>query len=49
MWKVKFDSKGRLLKTTLDNNGAYTRYVYPDAQNFIETYSTITEGQGEAM
>jgi YD repeat-containing protein len=48
MWKVKFDSKGRLLKTTLDNNGAYTRYVYPDAQNFIETYSTITEGQGEA-
>ena len=43
MIKNTFDSKGRLLRTTLDNNGAYTRYVYTDAQNYVETYSTITD------
>jgi hypothetical protein len=48
MWKIKFDSKGRLERTTNDFNGSYVRYEYPPEQNVIRSFATITEGQGEA-
>jgi hypothetical protein len=43
-----FDSKGRLERTTNDFNGSYVRYEYPPEQNVVKTFTTITEGQGEA-
>jgi len=43
-----YDSVGRIQQVTLANNGAYTRYVYPASQNYVQTYSTIQEYAGEA-
>jgi YD repeat-containing protein len=38
-----YDNLGRLQKVINDYTGAYTRYVYQDVGNVVETYTTIVD------
>jgi hypothetical protein len=38
----EFDSSGRLIKQQIIG-GAYTRYEYPDSQNYFKVFTTVTD------
>ena len=43
---VTYDSLGRVERTTTENNGAYTRYVY--GLNYVQSFSTVNNIADEA-
>ena len=43
-----YDEIGRPQQITNQFNNAYTRWVYPTSQNYVDTFSTIQAGAGEA-
>ncbi len=45
----RYDDKGRLLKNTIVNNGAYTRYDYPTNGNSINVFSTVTDADNNGQ
>ena len=51
--KFTYDSKTRLEKVEMEINNnpdySHARFVYPDSQNRIDTYTTIEAGEGEAL
>jgi len=51
--KFTYDAKTRLEKVAIEINGnpdySHTRFIYPDSQNRVDTYTTIETGQGEAL
>lgn len=42
-----YDGMGRMWKVTNETNSAYTRYNFDPNHNFVQSYTTIQEGQGE--
>lgn len=44
---MAYDSIGRILKITNLFNGSYTRYVYANSQNRVDTFTTILDGASE--
>lgn len=42
------DPLGRLTKITTVNDGSYVRYEYPDTDNLVKIFATVTANQGEA-
>ena len=42
-----YDSIGRIQKVSNLFNGAYTRYVYSNSQNRVDTFATIIDGASE--
>ena len=45
--RIIYDSIGRIQKVTQLSNGAYTRYVYSNSQNRLDTYATVIDGASE--
>ncbi|MDQ1639728.1 MAG: hypothetical protein QOF62_3067 [Pyrinomonadaceae bacterium] len=45
---LTYDAIGRPARVTNAINGAYTRWVYPNEQTYVESFSTIQQGAGEA-
>jgi YD repeat-containing protein len=43
---ITYDNLGRVERTTTENNGAYTRYVY--GLNFVQSFSTVNNIADEA-
>jgi RHS repeat-associated protein len=43
-----YDSVGRLERITTQNNGAYTRFSYPASMGYVQQYTTVVSGAGEA-
>jgi RHS repeat-associated protein len=41
---VTYDAIGRIERITNVTSGAYTRYVYPTSQNYVQSYSLIDTG-----
>jgi RHS repeat-associated protein len=45
---MAYDSAGRISQVTNAVNGAYTRWVYPSSMGYVERFTTIQQGAGEA-
>ncbi|HYJ86711.1 MAG TPA: S8 family serine peptidase [Pyrinomonadaceae bacterium] len=45
---ITYDSAARTSRVTSTFNSAYTRWVYPTAMNYVQQFSTIQGGAGEA-
>jgi len=43
---ITYDSLGRIERTTTENNGAYTRYVY--GANYVQSFATVNNVADEA-
>jgi RHS repeat-associated protein len=46
--QIQYDSVGRKTRLTNLENGAYSRWVYPLSQNYVDAFATIQENAGEA-
>ena len=40
-----YDAAGRIARVTNQANGAYTRYVYPAAGHYVQSFSTVQDGR----
>jgi len=45
---IAYDWVGRVDRVTNVVNSAYTRYVYPNASNAVQTFTTVQDSAGEA-
>lgn len=45
----QYDSARRMLQVTNTTSGAYTRYVYSPSRMWVEQFSTVQDGAGEAF
>ncbi|MEO7243540.1 MAG: S8 family serine peptidase, partial [Rubrivivax sp.] len=45
---MQYDTAGRVERVTIQNSGAYTRWVYPASQDYVQSFSTVQSLQAES-